>query len=89
MGGDVSAEIAVWRLHEEEQHPPEHFDPVWKLYGEHPLQFPLATWNAIAGWGIGGGGVDLGRTFCLALACAFAKTSAEQHGPCAAAGLRK
>jgi uncharacterized membrane protein len=49
----VSAEIAVWRLQEEEHHPPEHFDPVWKLVymWEHPFQFPLATWNAITVWG--------------------------------------
>jgi uncharacterized membrane protein len=49
----VSAEIAVWRLQEGEHHPPEHFDPVWKLFymWEHPLQFPLATWRAISVWG--------------------------------------
>jgi hypothetical protein len=49
----VSAEIAVWRLQEEEHHPPEHFDPVWKLFymWEHPFQFPLATWRAISVWG--------------------------------------
>jgi Predicted membrane protein (DUF2142) len=49
----VSAEIAVWRLQEGEHHPPEHFDPVWKLVymWEHPLQFPLATWQAITVWG--------------------------------------
>jgi uncharacterized membrane protein len=49
----VSAEIAVWRLQEEEHHPPEHFDPVWKLFymWERPLHFPLATWKAISVWG--------------------------------------
>jgi len=49
----VSAEIGVWRLQEQEQHSPEHFDPVWKLFymWEHPLQFPLATWRAISVWG--------------------------------------
>ena len=49
----VSAEIAAWRLKLEEHHPPEHFDPLWKLQymWEHPLHFPLATWRAISGWG--------------------------------------
>ncbi len=49
----VSAEIAVWRLQEEGPHPPEHFDPVWKLFymWEHPFQFPLAAWMAISVWG--------------------------------------
>lgn len=49
----VSAEIAVWRLQEEGPHPPEHFDPVWKLFymWEHPFQFPLAAWRAISVWG--------------------------------------
>jgi hypothetical protein len=49
----VSAEVGVWRLQEQEQHPPEHFDPVWKLLymWDHPLQFPLATWRAISVWG--------------------------------------
>jgi len=49
----VSAEIAAWRLQMEEQHPPEHFDPVWKLFymWEHPSHFPLATWRAISVWG--------------------------------------
>jgi uncharacterized membrane protein len=49
----VSAEVGVWRLQEQEHHPPEHFDPVWKLFymWEHPLEFPLATWRAISVWG--------------------------------------
>ncbi len=49
----VSAEIAAWRLQMEEQHPPEHFDPLWKLHymWEHPLHFPLAAWRALSGWG--------------------------------------
>jgi uncharacterized membrane protein len=49
----VSAEVGVWRLQDQEQHPPEHFDPVWKLFymWEHPLQFPLATWRAVSVWG--------------------------------------
>jgi hypothetical protein len=49
----VSAEIAAWRLQMEEQHPPEHFNPVWKLFymWEHPSHFPLATWKAISVWG--------------------------------------
>jgi uncharacterized membrane protein len=49
----VSAEVGVWRLQEQEQHPPEHFDPIWKLFyiWDHPLHFPLATWRAISVWG--------------------------------------
>jgi uncharacterized membrane protein len=49
----VSADIAAWRLQGEAFHPPEHFDPVWKLryMWEHPFHFPLATWNALIGWG--------------------------------------
>ena len=49
----VSADIAVWRLQVEEFHPPEHFDPLWKLgyMWEHPFHFPLAAWNALSGWG--------------------------------------
>jgi uncharacterized membrane protein len=49
----VSGEIAAWRLQESESHPPEHFDPLWKLQymWEHPSHFPLATWTAIVGWG--------------------------------------
>jgi uncharacterized membrane protein len=49
----VSAEIAAWRLQLEEYHPPEHFNPIWKLYfmWENPSHFPLATWRAITGWG--------------------------------------
>ena len=49
----VSAEIAAWRLQEEGHHPPEHFDPLWKLLymWEHPYHFPLAAWRALSGWG--------------------------------------
>ena len=48
----VSAEIAAWRLQEEGYHPPEHFDPLWKLFymWEHPYHFPLAAWRALSGW---------------------------------------
>jgi hypothetical protein len=48
----VSAEIAAWRLQLEEHHPPEEFDPVWKLVymWEHPGHFPLAMWRALSGW---------------------------------------
>ena len=28
----VSAEVGAWRLQEEGHHPPEHFDPLWKLF---------------------------------------------------------
>jgi hypothetical protein len=40
----VSAEIAAWGLQLEEHHPPEYFDPVWKLsyMWEHPAHFPLS-----------------------------------------------
>jgi uncharacterized membrane protein len=49
----VSADIGAWRLQEEGYHPPEHFDPIWKLryMWEHPFHFPLATWNALSDWG--------------------------------------
>src|SRR6266516_3223796 len=49
----VSADIAAWRLLEEETHPREHFDPLWKLayMWEHPLHFPLAVWTALTVWG--------------------------------------
>jgi uncharacterized membrane protein len=49
----VSADIAAWRLQGEAFHPPEHFDPLWKLryMWEHPFHFPLAAWNALSGWG--------------------------------------
>jgi uncharacterized membrane protein len=49
----VSAEIAAWRLQTEEHHPPEQFDPLWKLLymWEHPGHFPLALWRAVKGWG--------------------------------------
>jgi len=48
----VSAEMAAWRLQLEEHHPPEHFDPLWKLsyIWEHPFHFPLAAWRALSGW---------------------------------------
>ncbi len=48
----VSAEIGAWRLQLEEQHPPEHFDPLWKLLymWEHPSHFPLVAWRALSGW---------------------------------------
>ena len=51
----VSAEIAAWRLQLEESHPPEHFDPIWKLHymWEHPGHFPLAVWRALSDWGDG------------------------------------
>ena len=34
-------------------HPPEHFDPLWKLFymWEHPYHFPLAAWTALTDWG--------------------------------------
>ena len=49
----VSAEVGAWRLQEEGHHPPEHFDPLWKLFymWEHPYHFPLAAWRAFSGWG--------------------------------------
>ena len=49
----VSAEVGAWRLQEEGYHPPEHFDPLWKLFymWEHPYHFPLAAWRALSGWG--------------------------------------
>ena len=49
----VSAEVGAWRLQEEGHHPPEHFDPLWKLFymWEHPYHFPLATWRAVSVWG--------------------------------------
>jgi uncharacterized membrane protein len=49
----VSAEIAAWRLQEEGHHPPEHFDPLWKLLymWDYPYHFPLAAWRALSGWG--------------------------------------
>jgi uncharacterized membrane protein len=49
----VSADIAAWRLQGDSLHPPEHFDPLWKLryMWEHPFHFPLAVWNALSGWG--------------------------------------
>jgi Predicted membrane protein (DUF2142) len=49
----VSAEIAAWRLQIEGHHPPEHFDPVWKIFymWEHPAHFPLALWRTLNLWG--------------------------------------
>jgi uncharacterized membrane protein len=49
----VSGEMGAWRLQLEEQHPPEHFDPIWKLLymWDHPWHFPLAAWRALSGWG--------------------------------------
>ena len=49
----VSAEIAAWRLQGDRYHPPEHFDPLWKLFymWEHPYHFPLAVWTTLSGWG--------------------------------------
>jgi uncharacterized membrane protein len=49
----VSADVAAWRLLEQESHPREHFDPLWKLayMWEHPLHFPLAMWTALTVWG--------------------------------------
>jgi uncharacterized membrane protein len=49
----VSAEVGAWRLQEEGHHPPEHFDPLWKLFymWEHPYHFPLAVWRAVSDWG--------------------------------------
>ena len=40
-------------MQEEGHHPPEHFDPLWKLFymWEHPYHFPLAVWRAFSGWG--------------------------------------
>jgi hypothetical protein len=39
-------------LQEEGHHPPEHFDPLWKLLymWEHPYHFPVAAWRALSGW---------------------------------------
>ena len=49
----VSAEVGTWRLQEEGHHPPEHFDPLWKLFymWEHPYHFPLTAWRAFSDWG--------------------------------------
>ena len=51
----VSAEIAAWRLQLEKFHPPEHFDPIWKLHymWDHPRHFPLAVWRSLSDWGDG------------------------------------
>jgi uncharacterized membrane protein len=49
----VSAEIGAWRLQNDRYHPPEEFDPLWKLLymWEHPFHFPLAVWTALTEWG--------------------------------------
>src|SRR5215216_8108080 len=49
----VSAEIAAWRLQKDRYHPPEEFDPLWKLWymWDHPFHFPLAVWSALTEWG--------------------------------------
>src|SRR5215211_1166808 len=49
----VSAEIAAWRLQKDRYHPPEEFDPLWKLLyiWDHPFHFPLAVWTALTDWG--------------------------------------
>jgi len=49
----VSAEVAAWRLQGDGPHPPEHFNPLWKLYymWEHPYHFPLALWTTLTAWG--------------------------------------
>jgi uncharacterized membrane protein len=49
----VSAEIGAWRLQNDRYHPPEEFNPVWKLsyMWEHPLHFPLAVWTTFTDWG--------------------------------------
>ena len=48
----VSAEVAAWRLQGDGPHPPEHFDPLWKLVymWEHPYHFPLAVWTTLTDW---------------------------------------
>jgi uncharacterized membrane protein len=49
----VSADIAAWRLQGDRYHPPEEFDPLWKLLymWEHPFHFPLAVWTTLSNWG--------------------------------------
>jgi uncharacterized membrane protein len=49
----VSADIAAWRLQGDKYHPPEEFNPLWKLFymWEHPLHFPLAVWTTFSKWG--------------------------------------
>jgi hypothetical protein len=49
----VSAEVATWRLQNDRYHPPEEFDPMWKLLymWEHPFHFPLAVWRTLIDWG--------------------------------------
>jgi uncharacterized membrane protein len=49
----VSADVAAWRLQGDGPHPPEHFDPLWKLLHmwEHPSRFPLAVWTTLTVWG--------------------------------------
>jgi uncharacterized membrane protein len=48
----VSADVAAWRLQGDGPHPPEHFNPLWKLYymWEHPYHFPLAVWTTLTAW---------------------------------------
>ena len=49
----VSADVATWRLQGDGPHPPEHFDPLWKLHymWEHPYHFPMAVWTTLTAWG--------------------------------------
>jgi predicted membrane protein DUF2142 len=49
----VSANIAAWRLQGDRYHPPEDFDPLWKLFymWEDPYHFPLAVWTTLTDWG--------------------------------------
>jgi len=49
----VSAEVGAWRLQMDRYHPPEEFNPLWKLsyMWEHPLHFPLAVWTTFTDWG--------------------------------------
>jgi uncharacterized membrane protein len=49
----VSADVAAWRLQGDRYHPPEEFDPLWKLFymWEHPSHFPLAVWTTFSNWG--------------------------------------
>jgi hypothetical protein len=68
----VSAEIGAWRLQVEERHPPEHFNPLWKLFYMWDIQV-ISRWrhgelsaaggtacgrNSLASW--------VGRIFCFA-----------------------
>ena len=49
----VSAEVGAWRLQMDRYHPPEEFNPLWKLHymWEHPLHFPMAVWTTFTDWG--------------------------------------